>query len=136
MELFAFRNLGHTTVALSASDPESKALQFIRTNHTYEQVLPDIRQTPSWSSRSPIDVYVGCTPCQLHSMAGSRLGAADPEGCGDLLSATVDDIQRARPKVFLLENVHGLLLVNQGHDFAELMDRLGSLHEYAVDWRC
>jgi len=58
------------------------------------------------------DLLVGGFPCQPFSSSGSRQGMDDPKG---LLFREIVRILRAKqPKAFLLENVRGLLLHNNG----------------------
>lgn len=54
-----------------------------------------------------VDLIIGGSPCQSFSTAGKRQAFADPRGMAMLKYASlVEDI---KPKVFLLENVRGLL---------------------------
>jgi site-specific DNA-cytosine methylase len=52
------------------------------------------------------DVILGGPPCQPHSHAGKRKASADARDCGpDFVAA----IRKVRPRMFLMENVPGLL---------------------------
>jgi len=52
------------------------------------------------------DVLVGGPPCQPHSLAGKRQASADARDCGpDFVAA----VAKVRPRMFLMENVPGLL---------------------------
>lgn len=71
------------------------------------------------------DVVVGGFPCQDFSLAGKRQGLNVKRG--QLYLSMVESVKRTKPKVFLAENVKGLLLWEKGlavevikKDFAEL----------------
>lgn len=54
-----------------------------------------------------LDVLVGGPPCQSFSTAGRRGSVKDPRG--QLIWSFLDFVNELRPKVFLMENVRGLL---------------------------
>lgn len=71
-------------------------------------------------------------PCQGNSVAGHREGMGDPRS--GLWVHVARLLSELRPRWFIGENVPGLLSVNDGWDFAEILtdlDRLG----YGVCWR-
>ncbi|VXB97750.1 DNA cytosine methyltransferase [Bacillus altitudinis] len=59
------------------------------------------------STDETIDLFIGGSPCQSFSTAGKRQAFEDPRGQAMLKFA--DLVQEVQPKVFLLENVRGLL---------------------------
>ncbi|MDP9675753.1 DNA (cytosine-5)-methyltransferase 1 [Paenibacillus jamilae] len=85
-----------------------------------------------------IDVLTGGPPCQPFSVAaGQRFGKDDPrykrkgnenKDVGDLLPDFVRLIKELRPKVFLLENVEGLLTWNNGEYLTKSLEPI--LDEY------
>lgn len=71
------------------------------------------------------DVVLGGFPCQDFSHAGKRKGFNSTRGT--LYEAMCEVISQTKPKVFLAENVKGLLTINKGeaitkivHDFEQL----------------
>jgi DNA (cytosine-5)-methyltransferase 1 len=58
------------------------------------------------------DVVLGGFPCQDFSLAGKRRGIGTPRG--NLYKALVSAVEAVRPKVFVAENVKGLLTANGG----------------------
>lgn len=52
------------------------------------------------------DVVIGGPPCQAYSLAGSR-NPEDPRG--KLFNSYVDIVEKIRPKIFVIENVRGIL---------------------------
>jgi DNA (cytosine-5)-methyltransferase 1 len=71
-------------------------------------------------------------PCQGNSVAGRRGGLADPRS--GLWRHVVRLLAETRPRWFLGENVHGLLSVRGGRDFAAVVRDLDDLG-YGVAWR-
>ena len=59
------------------------------------------------SGAGDLDLLVGGPPCQAYSVVGKRGGAADPRGL--LLWQFVRFVEALRPKVFVMENVRGLM---------------------------
>lgn len=71
------------------------------------------------------DIVLGGFPCQEFSHAGKRRGFNSEKGV--LYRSMAEVIRRTQPKVFVAENVKGLLTIDQGtaidiikNDFAEL----------------
>lgn len=61
---------------------------------------------------SAADIVVGGFPCQDFSLAGKRQGLNVKRG--QLYLSMVESVKRAQPKIFLAENVKGLLLWEKG----------------------
>ncbi len=81
------------------------------------------------------DVWCAGFPCQDLSVARGALERHGLNGSrSGLFFRLVALAKKKRPKVILIENVHGLLSSNDGRDFAELLHILNELH-YAVSWR-
>lgn len=74
-----------------------------------ETVLPDC------------DVLIGGPPCQPFSVGGHQLGLNDSR---DGFPAFVSAVDRLRPKLFLFENVRGMLYSNRQY-FEEILRVLG-----------
>ncbi len=87
--------------------PEAKRLAEL--NHwSHNYVLKDIRTLIEENYAFPAaDVVIGGFPCQDFSHAGKRLGFDSLRGT--LYQAFVEVVRRVRPKVFVAENVNGLL---------------------------
>jgi len=71
-------------------------------------------------------------PCQGNSVAGRRGGLADPRS--GLWRHVVRILAATRPRWFIGENVHGLLSIHHGQDFATVLRDLDELG-YGVAWR-
>ncbi|WP_183014445.1 DNA cytosine methyltransferase [Achromobacter sp. UMC46] len=66
-----------------------------------------------------IDVVIGGPPCQSFSILGSRKSIDDPRG--KLVYEYARFIKEIQPQAFLFENVPGILTINKGADWKELL---------------
>jgi DNA (cytosine-5)-methyltransferase 1 len=81
------------------------------------------------------EVWCGGFPCQDLSVARGSNGRHGLNGSRSGLFFRLSELAKIKkPRVILIENVHGLLNSNNGKDFAELLHTLSSLN-YAVSWR-
>lgn len=80
-----------------------------------------------------IDLYVCGFPCQPFSTAGKRLGEQDPRGT--IFYECLRVIRGKKPRVFILENVPGILSIDEGRTFRTIMDAFGRLRIYHVEWK-
>jgi len=79
-----------------------------------------------------VDLLCGGFPCQPASQAGKRKGTADERW---LWPEFYRFIRSLRPRWVLVENVPGLLSVNSGSAFGEVLRDLAS-SGYCVEWDC
>lgn len=82
------------------------------------------------------DVIIGGPPCQGFSMAGERIREKktfinDPRNF--LFRHYVEVVKIVRPKVFLLENVKGILSKDNGAIFKEIIDTFGDPDTFGGD---
>ncbi len=75
-------------------------------------------------SKSKIDLVYGGPPCQAFSVFGKRQGVNDPRGT--LVWDYLRVIREIRPKCFIFENVAGLLTIENGKIFQDLLHELSS----------
>lgn len=71
------------------------------------------RQIISFMKEVGCDVIIGGPPCQAYSMAGLR-NSNDPRG--KLFEEYVEIVKELQPKVFVMENVRGILTMKQDKD--------------------
>lgn len=67
-----------------------------------------------------LDLLSGGAPCQAFSYAGKRLGFADTRGT--LFHHYAIFLQQLQPKIFLFENVRGLLTHDRGHTYQTMLN--------------
>ena len=66
-----------------------------------------------------VDIYVCGFPCQSFSLAGKRLGTADPRA--SVIGAMVETINQVKPKIIILENVKGFRSIEDGKPMKDLV---------------
>lgn len=77
-----------------------------------------------------IDIIIGGPPCQAYSVAGrARMGkAVEEDPRNELYKYYVQFLERYQPKMFVFENVLGIITAKRGEPFADLkklVDNLG-----------
>ncbi len=80
-----------------------------------------------------IDIFVGGSPCQSFSVAGARGGFEDTRGT--LFFEFARCVKELQPKVFIYENVKGLVGHDNGKTFATVLntfDELGYKYFYQI----
>ena len=80
-----------------------------------------------------IDLYVCGFPCQSFSIAGQRQGIMDPRGT--LFWECFQVIRYKKPTFFILENVKGLLSMDEGKTFQTMLTQLATLKKYHIEHR-
>lgn len=88
-------------------DRDKHVQQFLGQNYPGVPLYPDVA-CPARKEAPHVDIYVAGFPCQPYSAAGKNGGLADQRG-GPVLNAVLDYIVSRLPKIFVLENVLGLL---------------------------
>jgi DNA (cytosine-5)-methyltransferase 1 len=83
-----------------------------------------------------IDLLCGGVPCQSFSQAGKRKGFDDLRG--ELMFKFIDLIKMIKPKIFLIENVKGLLTHNKGNTIKTIINEINikSDNSYNVHYKC
>jgi DNA (cytosine-5)-methyltransferase 1 len=75
----------------------------------------------------------GGPPCQAFSILGSRKSVRDPRGA--LVYEYARLVAELKPRAFVFENVPGLLSVNRGRDWQELLQYFAEETGYTVQYR-
>mmetsp|Transcript_73347 Transcript_73347/g.207856 ORF Transcript_73347/g.207856 Transcript_73347/m.207856 type:complete len:383 (-) Transcript_73347:115-1263(-) len=78
------------------------------------------------------DLYVAGFPCQPFSTAGLQQGFQDKRGRGEIFFHVRDYIEKQAPRVFVLENVSGLVKINGGEYYRAINKALDDLGTYNV----
>jgi DNA (cytosine-5)-methyltransferase 1 len=81
-----------------------------------------------------VDLLTGGVPCQSFSQAGLRKGLEDPRG--DLMIKFIEILNLVRPKLFMIENVKGLLTHNEGKTIEKIIDTLNKNKLYNISYKC
>ncbi len=77
-----------------------------------------------------VDVLQGGVPCQAFSQAGERKGLEDPRG--KLIIQFNKLINDCEPRVFIVENVKGLITHNNGETLKSILELFGNNGLYKV----
>mgnify|MGYP006079145781 CR=1 FL=1 len=127
----ALQQLGIKHRHVFSSDIDKYVLQSIKANYDPEKIFNDITERDI-NDVPYMDIYVAGFPCQAFSLAGHRKGFDDKRG--NVFFSCLEVIAEKEPKIFILENVRGLLNHNKGRTFKRILDELNSLDEYTVHW--
>lgn len=81
-----------------------------------EETLPNIfKQIDVELGKKSVDVVIGGPPCQAYSVAGRARKNMDNDPRNHLYKHYVKFLERYQPKMFVFENVPGILSANNGH---------------------
>ncbi len=81
-----------------------------------------------------VDLLAGGVPCQSFSQAGLRKGLEDPRG--DLMFKFIEIINLIRPKIFMIENVKGLLSHDKGKTIKKIIETINDNDLYEINYKC
>ena len=81
-----------------------------------------------------VDLLTGGVPCQSFSQAGLRKGLDDPRG--DLMMKFNDILNVIKPKIFMIENVKGLLTHDDGKTIKKIIETLNENDLYNISYKC
>lgn len=88
-------------------------------------ICDDIHNVDFTKYRGKIDIVTGGFPCQAFSFAGKKLGFEDTRGT--LFHEFARCVQEVKPKMFLAENVRGLVFHDNGRTLTTIISVLESL---------
>ena len=110
------------------------ACDTLRRNRPQWNILEgDVAQISFEAYRGQVDMVSGGFPCQAFSYAGKKLGFEDTRGTLFYQFARV--VKEVQPKIFLGENVRGLLEHNEGKTMATIKDVIHELGYTLVEPR-
>lgn len=106
----------------------------LRENHPGVHVLQgSMTDLDASIYRGGVDLLAGGVPCQAFSQAGLRRGLEDERGI--LILEFTRLIEECDPKVFLIENVKGLLTHNNGNTIRDVIEHLKMNGHYRVHYK-
>lgn len=124
--------LKHKIVFAGDIDANCKKSYFANYDISEENWFTDIRDFDALKYKGKVDFIVGGAPCQAFSMVGKRLGFEDARGTLFYEFARV--VKETEPKLFLFENVKGLLNHDGGRTWRIIYDIFNELG-YDVHFR-
>jgi DNA (cytosine-5)-methyltransferase 1 len=119
----AFKELGIDHEIAFACEIDKYARQTYLANFTPNQMYQDLTAEEWDKPEQYSDLFIGGIPCQAFSLAGKRLGELDKRGL--LFYDFYRYVKNQQPKVFIIENVKGLLSDNNGITFQNWCALLG-----------
>jgi len=124
----ALKNLGVDEKILFAGDIDPFCKQSFFANYQIKETdwHSDVRAFSAVKFADKLDLFVGGSPCQSFSIMGKRKGLE--EARGTLFYEYARIVSEAKPKVFIFENVPGMLNHDEGRTWkiiAGIFDTLG-----------
>lgn len=116
----------HTIVFAGDIDPLCKQTYFANYNISETQWHNDIRTFNASPFYDKVDLLVGGSPCQAFSTNGKRKGFDDDRG--SLFYEFLRIVKEANPRVFIFENVRGLLMHDSGRTWKKVKEAFKSLN--------
>lgn len=92
----------------------------------------DVKLLDGTDFRDKVDLFVGGSPCQSFSIAGARGGFEDTRGT--LFYEYVRLVNEIQPRVFIYENVYGVLTHDHGKTWATMQNVFSELG-YHFKWK-
>ena len=110
-------------------DPHVKDAYFANYNINQEDWHDDVTEFSAKKYKGKVDLLVGGSPCQSFSMAGRRGGLDDARGT--LFYDFIRVVQESNPKIFIFENVRGVINHDGGNTWRVMKDIFNSLSNYS-----
>ena len=98
----------------------------LRTNRpNWNVICDDIHNVDFTQFRDKVDIVTGGFPCQAFSFAGKKLGFEDTRGT--LFHEFARCVKEVNPKIFMAENVRGLVSHDKGRTLTTIINVLEAL---------
>lgn len=124
---------GFTPVLLN--DNNNDCCKTLKHNHPDANVICGSMDKIDYSQyANQVDLLTGGVPCQSFSQAGLRKGLDDPRG--DLMMKFVEILNQVEPKLFMIENVKGLLTHDDGNTINKIIESLNKNNRYNISYQC
>jgi DNA (cytosine-5)-methyltransferase 1 len=124
---------GFTPILLN--DNNSDCCKTLKHNHPHANVVCGSMDKIDYSQYvNKVDLLTGGVPCQSFSQAGLRKGLDDPRG--DLIMKFIEILNLVKPKIFMIENVKGLLTHDDGKTIEKILETLNNNKLYNISYKC
>lgn len=118
-------NLNHSIIFANDIDTHVKKSYLANYQLDEKNWHSDITTFDATPYKEKVDILVGGSPCQAFSMVGKRLGLEDTRGT--LFYDFARIVSETQPKIFIYENVKGLLNHDNGNTWQVVQDVFDSL---------
>lgn len=123
--------------ALWSSIPINKLNSVIQTEISNKTIQSTFNQIDDQLSKKKVDIIIGGPPCQAYSVIGR---ARDPENMANdprnfLYKLYIEFLEKYKPKMFIFENVPGILSAKNGEYFDKIkiaISNAGYKFEYKI----
>jgi len=127
----ALQNLGIEVDHVFSCDVNKHVKSTIMANYPPKIFFDDL--TKRDNSKAPAaDLYVAGFPCQPFSTAGLQQGFSDVRGRGEIFWHVRDYLEQKKPRMFMLENVSGLVKIKGGEYYRSILEALNALKTYNI----
>jgi len=130
----AIRNLEVEFDHTFSCDVNGHARATIEANFPHGLMYHDLTKRDN-KNAPKVDIYVAGFPCQPFSSAGLQQGFKDTRGRGEIFFYVLDYLATQKPRVFILENVSGLVTLEKGTYMKAILKELEKLGEYNIQWK-
>ena len=121
-------------VPLFLNDNNKDCCATLKKNHNGAKVICESMDSLKLEEYvGKVDLLTGGVPCQSFSQAGLRKGLKDPRG--ELMLKFADMIVILKPKIFMIENVKGLITHNEGKTITEIINLLNKEDLYNIQYK-
>ena len=118
-----YKKLNFSTVF--ANDVDKNACLTFAKNFNHNIVCNDVNNVIDNNILNYTDIVIGGFPCQDFSHAGKRMGFKSKRG--NLYKSMCRVIRSIKPKLFLAENVKGLLTIDSGNAIRQIIEDFESV---------
>ena len=120
---------------LLLNDNNADCCKTLKYNHPNINIICNSMEKIDYSGYiDKVDLLCGRMPCQSFSHAGLRKGLDDPRG--DLMLKFIQILNLIKPKIFMIENVKGLLTHDKGNTIKQIIDTLNENNLYEITYKC
>jgi DNA (cytosine-5)-methyltransferase 1 len=122
-------------IPILLNDNNSDCCKTLKKNHPDVNIICGSMDKIDYSKYiGKVDLLTGGVPCQSFSQAGLRKGLEDPRG--DLMLKFIDILNVVNPKIFMIENVKGLLTHDNGETIKKIINALNKNNLYNITYKC
>jgi DNA (cytosine-5)-methyltransferase 1 len=118
-QAFERLKIKHEIVFACDNNPFVRQSYIANYNVELENFFEDILNLDGKKFKDKIDLLVGGSPCQSFSSVGKRKGLDDDRG--NLVFEFIRIVKESSPNIFIFENVKGLLTVDKGETFKNVI---------------
>ena len=120
---------------LLLNDNNSDCCKTLKHNHPQANIVCGSMDKIDYSQYvNKVDLLTGGVPCQSFSQAGLRKGLDDPRG--NLMIKFIELLNLVQPKIFMIENVKGLLTHDDGKTLEKILEALNNNKLYNISYKC